>query len=440
MSHLGRLLAVIGCAAWAATPTGCSSDGSSGTFVPDAGANDGAAGDVSTGDSSTGGSAGTGTDSGGAAGSGGMAGESICGNGLDDDDDGEVDEGCPCEVGEQQPCYGGPASQAEVGLCALGTQICQPVTPTAASWGDCFGWTEPSDEMCNDQDDDCDGEVDEDLVHFCTEGGQTTCTAGEWSPCEECNGSDDDGDGQFDEDLLRGCTERCDGVGFQTCESTTWTACVPGRTFDPGIDRGGIELDAVSIASDQSVLSLTFSHTTSASISDRLLLVGVALDSPASINSVTYGGSSLTEVASWTADSGFDELRVEVYYLVDPPAGAADVVINLAETRNINAGVYSMGNVAGPPKLIGASKERSTDPKHDAIATPAGLVVDFIAKEANHEISPAPINELGWDFCGPGYSRFGSSIRAADGPTTLFWEFSCCSDQWILGGVLVNPK
>ena len=41
-------------------------------------------------------------------------------------------------------------------------------------------------ERCNGIDDDCDGEVDEDLVQDCDEFGRRTCVDGEWTDCHEC--------------------------------------------------------------------------------------------------------------------------------------------------------------------------------------------------------------------------------------------------------------
>jgi hypothetical protein len=426
----GALVMCIG--AWTIA-VACGSDGSSGSPLVDAGS------DVSGGGGS-----------GGSGGSGGGAGtvnvdaadatvDDLCGNGLDDDGDGEVDEGCPCnEAGASQPCYGGDKALAGIGLCTMGVQYCQPVALDRYGFGTCSGWVAPVEEACNGDDDDCDGQSDEDLVHFCTEGGKTTCVSATWTPCEQCNGSDDDGDGLFDEDLLRGCTDGCSASGFQTCESMSWTACVNTRTFDPAIDHAGVIVDGVTIGSDEGVTSLSVSHATSAALAKRLLLAGVALDTPSTISSVTYAGAALTKVASWTADPGFEELRVEVFYLLDPPTGTADLTVSLAEARAINVGIYSLGNVAGAPKLLGATKNDDTQPKYTALANPKGLVVDFIAKEANHEIENSPLTELGWNFCGPGYSRFGSSIRVGDGPTNLYWTFSCCPDKWLLGAVLVN--
>jgi hypothetical protein len=82
-------------------------------------------------------------------------------NGLDDNGDGVVDEGCACTPGATQSCYGGPAAQAGVGSCVFGTQTCGPASGgevTGAGWGPCEGWTAPGTETCGDGvDSDCDG-------------------------------------------------------------------------------------------------------------------------------------------------------------------------------------------------------------------------------------------------------------------------------------------
>jgi hypothetical protein len=71
-------------------------------------------------------------------------------DGKDNDCDGDVDEGCECKNGSEQPCG------SNLGLCKLGTQTC-----TDGTWGTCKGATLPDTEVCDREDNDCDGDVDE---------------------------------------------------------------------------------------------------------------------------------------------------------------------------------------------------------------------------------------------------------------------------------------
>jgi hypothetical protein len=75
-------------------------------------------------------------------------------NGLDDDCDGEVDNGAGCCTdGEERQC--GPAT--DEGECRLGKSVC-----ASGTWVPCMGAVYPAEEICGDGlDNDCDGESDE---------------------------------------------------------------------------------------------------------------------------------------------------------------------------------------------------------------------------------------------------------------------------------------
>jgi hypothetical protein len=119
------------------------------------------------------GQAGAAGQGGGGSGAGqGGAGQDLCGNGLDDDEDGQVDEGCPCEAGAKQPCFSGLPSLAGKGACTLGEQACQP----GGTWGACQGSGAPSVETCDGLDNDCNGFTDEGCS--CQDGQQQGCSTG----------------------------------------------------------------------------------------------------------------------------------------------------------------------------------------------------------------------------------------------------------------------
>ena len=92
----------------------------------------------------------------------------VCGNGVDDDDNGQVDERCACRLGETQRCFLGDPRLAGVGPCVYGQQRCVGDVEFPA-WGTCSGSGSPQAETCGNQlDDDCDGTADEDCA--CTNG------------------------------------------------------------------------------------------------------------------------------------------------------------------------------------------------------------------------------------------------------------------------------
>ena len=186
----------------------------------------------------------------------------LCGNGLDDNGDGQIDEVCLCTVGAVQPCYSGDPSMAGKGACTYGTQTCVMATSgefTGNHFGPCVGVGAPSVEICNGVDDDCDGLVDE-VDCACTPGGAIACYSGPASTAgigvcqqgsqtcladgsgygacvgeviplaEVCgNGLDDDCDGQKDE----GCT-LCPSqtLSVPTANGGTCTGTLPA-TYGP---------------------------------------------------------------------------------------------------------------------------------------------------------------------------------------------------------------
>ncbi len=143
---------------------GAGGDGAGGTK---GGAGGWASGGTSSGGTSSGGtsSGGTAGASGGTAGGGGTAGPEgrteVCGNGVDDDADGKVDNGCECTAGTVRSCWLGPPGLDGVGVCHGGQQRCEP-GGSVAVWGFCVDQVLPGPEiLSNNKDDDCDGTVDE---------------------------------------------------------------------------------------------------------------------------------------------------------------------------------------------------------------------------------------------------------------------------------------
>jgi Notch 1 len=170
-----------------------------------------------------------------------VAAAEVC-DGLDNDCDGTADNHLT-DPGIGQPCG------TTAGVCIAGVRVC-------ANGGlICQGETPPSVEVCNGQDDDCDGSTDEGAVgvgqscgsdvgacvpgSLICSGGALSCNGGVAPADETCNGIDDDCDGQTDENTSGGVMSRAcyDGPtntqghgicvgGTQTCIAGNWGPCV----------------------------------------------------------------------------------------------------------------------------------------------------------------------------------------------------------------------
>jgi hypothetical protein len=191
-----------------------------------------------------------------------------CGNGLDDDGDGAIDEDCPCGTGESQPCWDGARAARGVGACGDGVQQCSAAgSDEFGRWLSCTMSRGPDDsESCEGStDEDCDGAIDEGCT--CTEGASRACTGpsegtcsagaqscrgGTWSACEGAispsaevcgNGLDDDCDGVSDDPSFCSCSpvpEICGNGADDDCDGTSDETPCAMPTPDAGMPDAGM--------------------------------------------------------------------------------------------------------------------------------------------------------------------------------------------------------
>ena len=102
-----------------------------------------------------------------------------CGDGLDNDGDGKVDENCACKPGvAAQACYPGHPTTRNIGQCSDGTQPCV-TSGEFSAWGTCSGAVLPVTEICWDGlDNDCNGKVDDGPHCVCKPGSTRACYTG----------------------------------------------------------------------------------------------------------------------------------------------------------------------------------------------------------------------------------------------------------------------
>lgn len=123
------------------------------------------------------------------------SGPEMCGNKVDDNCNGQVDEGCDCSgipEGATRAC-----GQNGPGICTLGVQTCKE-----HEWGPCSGVAaHATEDTCDGVDENCNGEVDEGLKITCLrdadgDGYGSSAPAGkkEFCPVTPDGGAPDGGD------------------------------------------------------------------------------------------------------------------------------------------------------------------------------------------------------------------------------------------------------
>ena len=151
----------------------------------------------------------------------------VCINGIDEDCDGVLDNGCACMDGQTLPCG------TDTGVCVAGTQTC-----TGGQWGGCAGSVPPTAEACDGLDNDCDNSTDDGIpqtscgtdIGECAPGvtvcanGVSMCFGAVGPEVEQCNGVDDNCNGQADENLIRSCVIGLN-TGTQNCTDGVYGAC-----------------------------------------------------------------------------------------------------------------------------------------------------------------------------------------------------------------------
>lgn len=167
---------------------------------------------------------------------------------------------------------------------------------------------------------------------------------------------------------------------------------IPGFFAAGAMGESGpsVSLDSVSTSSGVSGATVTIAHTTGIG-DDRYMQVAISFPStPPNSSSVTYDGVDLTQIFADTQGNR----SLEVWELVNPPSGTADVVIALPvapTSGDVGATVRTFSNVDQMVPVRDSSNGKSgtgTSISNSVDAESGDMVVDSLClRTSNTQVS-----------------------------------------------------
>jgi hypothetical protein len=225
------------------------------------------------------------------------------------------------------------------------------------------------------------------------------------------------------------------------------TAAGTTRTVDAVLKSGG-----GAITADTSVLTPSWGSGTSRTLlsytvpaNASILLVGLSINNvTATINSVTYGGTAMTPGPLAVGQNPWP--RAQIYYLVNPPVGTANVVASFSQNSEVVMGARWFSGVntstgttpPAPFDVVASTNTGNGNPKIATVpitpATNGAWVFEVTAIDNNDTttMTPQANRLLAWYRQSNGNVRGGAStigpispavaLRPGGSPSLLSWS------------------
>src|SRR5688572_24220878 len=204
-----------------------------------------------------------------------------------------------------------------------------------------------------------------------------------------------------------------------------------------------VVLDARNVAPGTGTTQ-TLSHTIGVGM-DRVLIVGVSVyNANKMVTSLTYGGTALTRIGFLDGGTGSNDRRMEMWRMIDPPIGTANVVVTFSTSAKAVIGAASFFGVnTTAPHGAFTSNEGNTNLATVTVpSAPGELVIDCMAVQGNATTATvgAGQTQLWNDYTRSvgGAVAGTASTEPGAASVAMTWRLSSV-DYWVIGAGALKP-
>jgi hypothetical protein len=255
-------------------------------------------------------------------------------------------------------------------------------------------------------------------------------------------------------ELFRPCT---DSAASSTRRAIALIAVVMILGLDSVSAQAQLAIDNTTFSSTDGA-ALRYPHTV-ASGSNALLMVGVEVHARTTVDSVVWGTGStscasactpasclcaLTQVGTVTDTN--KAVTVQLWKLVNPPAGAGTVVIALPSSHRMISGATSFVGVDHSTPLGTAatdSGETGTPASVKVSSMPGAIVLDAVGTTYDESLAVAGAGQTRAYLAAESASSAAAGVTGAGstaaGAASVTMSWSLSASSWAIIGVSINP-
>jgi uncharacterized repeat protein (TIGR01451 family) len=237
-----------------------------------------------------------------------------------------------------------------------------------------------------------------------------------------------------------------------------WSCLVTAVLLSTATARAQVVVDASTFLGQEvrtgAASTITFGHTTNPAGTNRLLVVGISLDTTGNtavtVSGVTYKGIPLTSAGAHS--DGTSAERVEMWYLIAPATGNNNVIVSFNGLNGTPVGVvvgattFTGADQSAPLRPFVFADDGGTVSSLSSLNVPSGageMVMDTLAINGNRTATAGTTQNTQWAANSngvlPGRDVYGLGSTRTGAPSVPMSETFNNSSLWSMGAVSIRP-